>query len=187
MTLPSGTALKEKDVIKLRRIFEDYRESGALNALVNIHLAAAENIFLTKSGDLVSFLAVDGRDYECLDAFQLDAVARGFQSAVQHFDSKFTIYQYLLKNDHPIIGAGESHRPIVQEALDARAAYLTAKAASLYSLDTYIAVVYHPESAVDSFGVKLRQALKAPRLTARQLLSTRLDRVATTAVLPRQS
>jgi type IV secretory pathway VirB4 component len=113
MTLPSGTALKEKDVIKMRRIFENYRESGALNALVNIHAAAAESIFLTKSGDLVSFLAVNGRDYECLDAFQLNAVARGFESAVQHFDSKFTVYQYLLKNDHPLSVPANHTDPLV--------------------------------------------------------------------------
>src|SRR5437867_3061981 len=55
------------DMISLKRIVKDYKDSGALNALVNIHAGVGENVFLTKSGGLVMILALRGVDYEGLE------------------------------------------------------------------------------------------------------------------------
>jgi len=167
------TRSAENSMIKLARILRDYGETGALNALVNVHVALDDGLFLTKSGDLISFLAFHGPDYECLDASQLDAVARRFESALRLFDSKFRLYQYLLKSDHPAISCAKSGNPVLQKALDARAAYFAAKGNALYNLDTFAAVVYRPESAVDNWSAQMRRLLKEPKLTARQLLSMR--------------
>lgn len=135
-------------MIKISRILKDYRDSGALNALVNVHAAIDERLFLTKSGELVAFLALQGPDYECLDASELDTVTRRFASAVRVFDDNFRIYQYLIKNDHPAIPSRSYDNPVVQEALETRNAYLQAKGGSLYSLETYLAVVYRPPGSV---------------------------------------
>ena len=37
---------------RLSKILKDHHESGAMNALVNIHTAVDEHTFLTKGGDL---------------------------------------------------------------------------------------------------------------------------------------
>src|SRR5215475_644630 len=66
-------------MVNLGRILKDYHESGALNALIAIHAALDDVTFLTKSGDLVTILAARGADYECLDAPQLDQIARRFE------------------------------------------------------------------------------------------------------------
>src|SRR5437773_2313420 len=59
-------------MVKLPRVLEDYRESGALNALINIHAAIGPNTFATKSGDLLVFLGIQGIDDECLDGMYVD-------------------------------------------------------------------------------------------------------------------
>ena len=79
-------------MIKVKRILKDYDESGALNTLVNIHATVAENVFLTKSADLVMLLALRGVDPECLDHCQKDQIARRFESALRIFDERFRVY-----------------------------------------------------------------------------------------------
>src|SRR2546427_10575277 len=90
-------------MVKLTRILRDYRESGALNALININAAIGSNTFVTKSGDLVVFLGIQGIDDECLDAAEIDQVAHRYEAAVRVFDERFRIYQYLVKRDQASI------------------------------------------------------------------------------------
>lgn len=47
---------------KLSRILKDYHESGAMSALINIHSAIDDQVFLTKSGHLVMMLALSTGD-----------------------------------------------------------------------------------------------------------------------------
>ena len=68
---------------KLTRILKDYQDSGSLSAFVNVHAAIDDHTFLTKSGDLVMALRVEGPDDECRDASELDQLARRFESAVR--------------------------------------------------------------------------------------------------------
>src|SRR6266851_3220654 len=122
-------------VTKWRRILKDYQESGALNALVNVHAAVDDQTFLTKAGDLVMILAVQAADYECLDASQLDQIARRFESGLRVFDERIRLYQYLMKRDHATIPSGTHKNPVVQQAITGRMAYLRGKSDELYSLD----------------------------------------------------
>src|SRR5712692_11435649 len=107
-------------VIRLSRIVRDYQESGALNALVNVHTAVDDHTFLTKSGDLIVMLGVQGVDYECLDASQLEQVARRFESAVRIFDENFRLYQYLVKRDSAPLPHRSYDNPVVQQAVTSR-------------------------------------------------------------------
>ena len=125
---------------KLSRILKDYNDSGAMNALIPIHAAIDDHTFLTKSGDLMTLVAVQGVDYECVDALHLDHIARRFESTLRTFDENFRLYQYLVKRDAPPIPHRTYASPVVQQAVANRIAYLQGK--NLYSLDTYIAVVY---------------------------------------------
>jgi len=127
---------------KLSRIFKDYRESGALNALVSIHASIDDHALLCKSGDLVTMLGVRGLDYECLDAAQLDQVARRFESALRIFDENFRVYQYLTKREGVAIPCRSYDNPVVQEAVTSRVQYLEGKTEKLYSLEIDFAVCY---------------------------------------------
>lgn len=159
-------------MVKLSRILKDYQQSGAVNALVNVHAALDEHTFLTKSGDVMAVLAVQGADYECLDAPQIDRIARRFGSALRIFDENFRIYQYLLKRD----GAPIPHRhyinPVVQEAVTNRVAYLNTKADSLYSLEIYFAVVYEGRRRAGGLHRKLSEFITRLKAAMCEVLST---------------
>ena len=60
-------------MVKLKRIVKDYQTSGSVNSLVNLFGFIDEQVFLTKSGDVGVVLRIQGRDYECLDAADLNA------------------------------------------------------------------------------------------------------------------
>src|SRR5262245_35518616 len=130
---------------RLSRILKDYEEAGALNALVPIHAAIDDDTFMTKSGALVMIIALRGVDDECLDAANREQLVRGFQASAQALGDDIRLYQYLMKRDGPVIPHQSSENPIVQEAVKNRMAYLEAKAASLYTFETYFALVYEKE------------------------------------------
>jgi type IV secretion system protein VirB4 len=159
-------------MIRYSRILKAYRETGALNALVNIHAAIDHYMFLTKSGDLVMLLAVQGVDYECLDPDQIDHLARRFESAVRPFDEHFRLYQYTIKRDHAHIPSRSYPNPVVNEAIQSRAAYLNAKADSLYSLETYFAVVYEADRKNQSLGEGLSRLMTCPKQAMAEMLSS---------------
>src|SRR5207245_186813 len=94
-------------------------------------------------------------DYECLDASQIDQIARRFESAVRIFDEKFRIYQYTIKRDGPAIPHRCYENPVVQEAIASRIAYLNEKSQDLYSFEIYFAVVYEGWTNDKDFPEKL--------------------------------
>ncbi len=114
-------------LIKIRRILKDYEESGALNAIVNLHAAIDDWVFLTKSGELVVFFQVTGKDAECLEQIEIDQIARRFSSALRTFDDRFRVYQYLIKRDYGPLPYTDSEHPIVHEAVTDRINTLQAK------------------------------------------------------------
>jgi type IV secretion system protein VirB4 len=158
--------------MKLSRILKDYRESGAMNALVNIHAAIDDQTFLTKSGDLVVLLGVQGADYECLDASQLDQITRRFETALKTFDEHFRIYQYIDKREGAAIPHGLYENPVVREAVMSRVAYLENRTDKLYSVDVYFAIVYEGWANSVNLQIKLAEFLRKPLTRLREILST---------------
>src|SRR5437868_4150971 len=102
-------------VIKLSQILRDYRDSGAANALVNIHAAVKGDAFLTKSGDLVAVMKVKGVDYECLDQSQLENTTRQLSAALRPLDEKYRVYQYVIKREQTPTLTRRYRNRIVQE------------------------------------------------------------------------
>ena len=49
-------------MIRIARFIKDYISSGALNALLGVHAAIANEQFLTKSGDIFAVLKIEGMD-----------------------------------------------------------------------------------------------------------------------------
>ena len=157
---------------KLSRILKDYRESGAMNALVNIHAAIDDQTFLTKSGDLVVLLGVKGADYECLDATQLDQITRRFETILKTFDEHFRIYQYIDKREGASIPHSVYENPVVREAVQSRIAYLEKRPDKLYSVDVYFAIVYEGWAQRGNLQTKLSEFLRRPLTRIREILST---------------
>ena len=129
-------------MIKVARIVKDYEESGALSALVSVQAVLDDQTFLTKSGDLLTVLRVQGPDHECLEASELDQIARRFESAVRGLGEDCHFYQYWIKRNAAPIPAGCYQNPIVQEAVSSRAAYLEAKRQQLCATEVYFILVY---------------------------------------------
>lgn len=168
---------------KIRRILKDYEESGALNALVNLHAALDDWTFLTKSGELVVFLRVTGTDAECLEPIEIGQIVRRFSSALRTFDDRFRLYQYLIKRDYGPLPHGDFEHPIVREAVTDRVTTLQAK--GLFRVEIYFAVVLKGfrgaatlRSRLAAWTAAPTNALHAALYTERQMavLDTDLER-----------
>lgn len=159
-------------MIRLGRICERYNESGALNSLVSIHAAVNEHTFMTKGGDLLVVLGVEGVDYECLDPSEIDQIAGRFVSALRVFDEPFRIYQYLIKRDNTQILARRQDHPVVEEAIASRMAYLKQKADRLYSLEMYAVVAHEGFGSLYRRNLTAGQILRSPLSSLPQLFST---------------
>jgi type IV secretion/conjugal transfer VirB4 family ATPase len=128
-------------MFRLDRALKSYRESGSLNDQVNLFGFIDDGVFLTKSGDVGLMLAVQGVDYEGLAAGEIDQYTKRLESAFKIFDEKCRVYQYLFKRNQEDIPASSHENPIVNAAIQNRAAYLEGKSDRLYSLDIYYAVL----------------------------------------------
>jgi hypothetical protein len=89
-------------MFKLSEIVKDWKESGALQAHVNLYGFWDEETFLTKSGDLGMVLRVKGIDYESPDSASRDHAVKRLEAALRAFDSRVRVYQALFKaNETP--------------------------------------------------------------------------------------
>src|SRR5207244_3275392 len=68
-------------MLKLKRIFKNYEETGSLNEQVNLYGFVDSHMFLTKTGDLGVVVEVRGVDYECLDQTTLASLTKRLESA----------------------------------------------------------------------------------------------------------
>ncbi len=127
-------------MMSLRRIFKDYQDAGAFNSLVNVQSVVDEHTWLTKSGQLLSVLAVHGVDDACVDPAARDHVARQFEASLRVFDERFRLYQYRLKGEPAPASGRVARHPAVQEALRDRADFLADR--DLHTLNTYFVVVF---------------------------------------------
>ncbi len=157
-------------MLKLSRVLKDYRQSGALNALMSVHAAIDENVFLTKGGDLLMVLKAAAVDPECFDEAPLDAIARRLESGIRIFDENFRLYQYLLKQQASPASQGNDPNPIVEHAIESRLDYLRQK--DLYSIETYLVVAYEGWQHPASWGPGLTALAQGPLARISELLSS---------------
>src|SRR5579864_7755263 len=150
-------------MLKLQRIFKNYRETGAFNEQVNLYGFIDSNVFLTKSGELGVILEVRGVDYECLDDASLDGLTNRLESALKLFDENYRIYQYLFKRNNETIPYKLYDNPVVDAAIKNRIAYLASKADTLFSLSVYYAVLYRESEAANKLAGVLREFSKSPK------------------------
>ena len=129
-------------MLRISRIFKNYREAGSLNAQINLYGFIGPDVFLTKTGEVGLILEVRGVDYECLDGSSIDALTKRLESALKLFDENFCLYQYLFKRNNETVPYKLYADPIVDTAIKTRMAYLASKADTLFSLSVYYVVLY---------------------------------------------
>ena len=104
-------------MLKLKRIFKNYQETGAFNEQVNLYGFVDSNVFLTKSGELGVILEVRGVDYECLDGASIDGLTKRLESALKLFDENYRVYQYIFKRNNETIPYKLYGNPVVDTAI----------------------------------------------------------------------
>ena len=129
-------------MLRLKRIFKNYEETGSFNEQVNLYGFVDDHVFLTKTGGLGVILEVQGVDYECLDGTSIDGLTKRLESALKLFDENYRVYQYLFKRNNETIPYKLYGNPVVDTAIKTRIAYLTTKADTLFSLSIYYVVLY---------------------------------------------
>ena len=129
-------------MIKLKRIFKNYEETGSLNEQVNLYGFVDSHMFLTKTGDPGVVVEVRGVDYECLDETTLDSLTKRLESAFKLFDDNYRIYQYLFKRNNKTIPYKLYGKPVVDTAIRNRLAYFAGKADRLFSLSIYYVILF---------------------------------------------
>jgi type IV secretion/conjugal transfer VirB4 family ATPase len=149
-------------MLKLKRIFKNYQETGSLAEQVNLYGFIGPEVFLTKSGETGLVLEVRGVDYECLDQTAIDALTKRLESALKLFDENCRVYQYLFKRNNQPIPFELYANPVVDAAIKNRMAYLEAKAGTLFSLSVYYVVLYQRSETSARLETALSSFLRHP-------------------------
>jgi type IV secretion/conjugal transfer VirB4 family ATPase len=149
-------------MLKLKRIFKNYQETGSLAEQVNLYGFIGPEVFLTKSGETGLVLEVRGVDYECLDQTAIDALTKRLESALKLFDENCRVYQYLFKRNNQPIPFELYANPVVDAAIKNRMAYLEAKAGTLFSLSVYYVVLYRRSETSARLETALSSFLRHP-------------------------
>ena len=158
-------------MLRLKRIFKNYQETGSLNEQVNLFGFVDRQVFLTKTGELGLILEVRGVDYECLDGTSIDSLTKRLESALKLFDENYRIYQYLFKRNNETIPYQLYGNPIVDTAIKNRIAYLGSKAENLFSLSIYYVVLLGGVRYSRTLGATLADFSQSPAKALRNLLA----------------
>ena len=158
-------------MLRLKRIFKNYDETGSFNEQVNLYGFIDEHVFLTKTGDLGVILEVRGVDYECLDDASIDGLTKRLESALRLFDENYRVYQYLFKRNNPTIPYKLYGSPIVDTAIKNRIAYLATKADTLFSLSIYYVILFEGFRYTRTLRSTLADFPKTPAKSLVELLA----------------
>jgi type IV secretion system protein TrbE len=158
-------------MLRLKRIFKNYQETGSFNELVNLYGFIDSHVFLTKTGAVGAILEVQGVDYECLDGEALDQLTKRLESALKLFDENYRVYQYLFKRNNETIPYTIHSNPVVNAAMRNRIAYLQGRADNLFSLSLYIVVLFEAAMPTDKMTRALGELSTAPAAALKRLLA----------------
>jgi len=149
-------------MLRLKRIFKNYDETGSFNEQVNLYGFVDSHIFLTKTGDLGVILEVRGVDYECLDGNTLDGLTKRLESALKLFDDNYRVYQYLFKRNNETIPYKLYGKPVVDTAIKNRIGFFAAKADTLFSLSIYYVILCQGFRYTQTLGSAVLEIPKRP-------------------------
>src|SRR5258708_17311231 len=149
-------------MLRLERIFKNYRETGSFNEQINLYGFVDNHLFLTKTGDLGAVLEVRGVDYECLDATTIDNLAKRLESALKLFDENYRVYQYVFKRNNETIPYKLYGNPVVDAAIKNRMAYLASQGDKLFSLAIYYVILFEGARYKRTLATAFAKASQTP-------------------------
>src|SRR5712671_1567061 len=149
-------------MLRLKRIFKNYEDTGSLNEQVNLFGFVGPEAFLTKTGELGLVLEVRGVDYECLDGTVIDGLTKRLESALKLFGEDYRIYQYLFKRNKESIPYKLYGKPVVDAAIKNRLAYFAGKADTLFALTIYYVILFEGFRYTRTLGSTLLEIPKRP-------------------------
>ena len=156
-------------MFKVENITKDWKESGSLQAHINLYGLWDEHSFLTKSGDLGSVLRIGGIDYESLDHAGRDYAVKRLEAAFRALDDKTRQYQILFKHNRPAIPHTQYDSPLVRAAVEQRNSFLQSKADRLYSIEMYWVVMVDGDYSKTGLFHALSRLAKSPRAGIKEL------------------
>jgi type IV secretion system protein VirB4 len=159
-------------VVKLARVFRDYREAGGVNGLLALWGFVDDTSFLTKAGHVGLVYRVRGLDYEGLTHGQRHTLIHRFEAALRLLDEHCRVYEYLIKRTADPFVAAPCSQLVANEAIQRRTAYLNSRRHDLYELALFVVLLYEPPTVVRS-STSLRRLWRAPREALQDWLSTR--------------
>src|SRR6266576_4773276 len=170
-------------MLRMRHVIKPWKESGALNAHINLYGFWNQEIFLTKSGDLGSVLKVRGVDYESLDQKAQEYAVKRLEAAMKVFGPGFHVYQYLFKTSRPTIPFQTYGDPIVNASVEQRKEFFAQKLDCLFDVEIFYAVVIEGARSKTGITAALAQILFDPAAAARKRAVCRQNNRASSAPL----
>ena len=149
-------------MFRVDRVLKPWKESGALNAQLNLYGFWNEQTFLTKSGDLGMVLRVKGVDYESLDNAAQEYAVKRFEAAMKTFGPGFHVYQYLFKTNRPQIPFASYDDAVVQAAVDQRKEFFARKLDQLFEVEIFYAIVIEGTRSKTGVAAALAQMFSDP-------------------------
>jgi type IV secretion system protein TrbE len=156
-------------MLHMGQVIKPWKESGALNAHINLYGFWNDEVFLTKSGDLGIVLNVRGVDYESLDQTAQEYAVKRLEAALKVFGPGFHIYQYLFKTNRPTIPFQAYDDPVVNAAVQQRKEFFSQKLDCLFDVEIFYAVVIEGVRSKTGIATALSRLPIYPRAALREL------------------
>jgi|SRR5437899_1561476 len=163
-------------MLRISQVIKPWKESGALNAHLNLYGFWKDDVFLTKSGDLGIVLRVRGVDYESLDQTAQDYSVKRLEAALKVFGPGFHIYQYIFKTNRPTIPFQAYEDPVVNAAVRQRKEFFSQKLDCLFDVEIFYAVVIEGVHSKTGITAALSRLPIDPKAATPGVKSTILER-----------
>ena len=159
-------------MIRVDRIFRDYRESGALNEQIAVWGFVDEVTFLTKAGDVGVVFEMKGPDPTALTHEERRRMTHQFESALRLLNERVRVYQYFIKQQVRPFTPAAAPRAVATESFERRAAYLNERRSRLFTVSQYLVLVLEHDR-MSGVHRSFRDLFKQPVEVVRERLSLR--------------
>ena len=159
-------------MIRLDRIFRDYREAGALNELIAIWGFVDDSTFVTKAGDVGMVFAMKGPDATALTHEQRLRMTHQFESALRLLNDRVHVYQYFVKEQAKPFVPASAGRAVAAESFQRRSAFLNGRRSQLFTVSQYLVLLLE-QNRFSGVHRSFRQLCASPIAAIRERLSVR--------------
>jgi type IV secretion system protein VirB4 len=158
-------------MLRHRAIRREYDDAGSVNGLLALWAFVDDDTFVTKAGDVGVVYRLQGQDFEGLDHAQRRQVVHRFEAALRLLGERSRVYQYFFKRQVAPIVAAPCASAIIDQAVQARAAHLNARAGELFEMEVYLVLMLEDLAEATRLGTRVERTWRNPRAALRSWLS----------------